>query len=255
MRIAICDDSALDRELISELLNCYFDENQKHRKLFFYESGIDLFYDVEDGASFDIVLLDIYMHEMLGIDVAKRLRNANYHGKIVFITASSEFAVDSYDVNASAYLLKPYSYKKLCEVIDRVTQDIYDFIYPIRFRNSQVNLQFSDITYIESLNTKCIIHTVTNQKYTQYTKLGEIELQLNDRRFLRCHRSFIVNMDHIRSAGNQFILDSGELVLIRQRELRDIRSKYYEYCNSRVKLSQTTDQSNSTSHCIKNPKL
>ena len=113
MHIAVCDDSAFDRELIVELLHIYFAQKPFQYKLAQYNSGINLVCDVEDGCWFDIIFLDIYMNGLLGIDAAHKLRALGFDGAIIFLTASADFAVDSYDVAAAGYLLKPHSFDKL----------------------------------------------------------------------------------------------------------------------------------------------
>ena len=114
MHIAVCDDSAFDRELIVELLHIYFAQKPFQYKLAQYNSGINLVCDVEDGCWFDIIFLDIYMNGLLGIDAAHKLRALGFDGAIIFLTASADFAVDSYDVAAAGYLLKPHSFDKSC---------------------------------------------------------------------------------------------------------------------------------------------
>lgn len=111
MNIAICDDNLLDRELIVDLLECYF-----FNKSISY--SIDQ-YEIEDGHPYDIIILDIFMGKLLGIEVAKNLRKLKFNGEIIFLTASSDFAVDSYDVNAGGYILKPISYNKLKKLLTK----------------------------------------------------------------------------------------------------------------------------------------
>ena len=71
--------------------------------------------------------------------------------------------------------------------------------------------------------------------YTIYKKLSEIEQALTDRRFLRCHQSFLVNMRYIAKADKQFELTTGDVVLIRQRSLREIRQTYLDYTTMEMK--------------------
>lgn len=89
MHIAVCDDSAFDRELIVELLHIYFAQKPFQYKLAQYNSGINLVCDVEDGCWFDIIFLDIYMNGLLGIDAAHKLRALGFDGAIIFLTATS----------------------------------------------------------------------------------------------------------------------------------------------------------------------
>ena len=83
MRIAVCDDSDLDRELIVALLHQYFANRPISNEIIQYENGVDLLNDFEDNVPFDIVFLDIYMNDLLGIDVAHKLRTLGYDRHII----------------------------------------------------------------------------------------------------------------------------------------------------------------------------
>lgn len=200
MNIAICDDNLLDRELIVDLLECYFFNKSISYSIDQYENGDNLIYEIEDGHPYDIIILDIFMGKLLGIEVAKNLRKLKFNGEIIFLTASSDFAVDSYDVNAGGYILKPISYNKLKKVIDKITLKLGTNSYCVRQRSNFLLIPYN-----------------------------EIESELNDSRFLRSHQSYLVNMDYIIEAGNQFQLSTGDVVLIRQRHVKEIRNQYLKY--------------------------
>ena len=234
MHIAVCDDSAFDRELIVELLHIYFAQKPFQYKLAQYNSGINLVCDVEDGCWFDIIFLDIYMNGLLGIDAAHKLRALGFDGAIIFLTASADFAVDSYEVQAGGYLLKPHSYEKLCMVMDRVLSACDINTYQIQRRGVVTRIPYHEILYVESRNTRCLLHRKGGGTYTMYKKLGEIEEELYDPRFLRCHQSYLVNMAYVQNADHQFTLFTGDIVLIRQRNLKEIRNRYLDYLKQKT---------------------
>ena len=223
MRIGICDDSQLDREMIRDLLDLYF-----------ADKSIDVIHEFQEGTAYDIVFLDIYMEKMLGIDVARELRRLHYAGEIVFLTATSDFAVDSYEVQAGGYLLKPHSYEKLCMVMDRVLSACDINTYQIQRRGVVTRIPYHEILYVESRNTRCLLHRKGGGTYTMYKKLGEIEEELYDPRFLRCHQSYLVNMAYVQNADHQFTLFTGDIVLIRQRNLKEIRNRYLDYLKQKT---------------------
>ncbi len=232
VRIAICDDSSLDREMICELVRSCFAQRRLRPEIVPYESGINLADDIEDGVWYDILFLDIYMTDHLGIDIAHKLRALGYEGQIVFLTASPDFAIDSYDVTAAGYILKPISVDKLNMVLTRIAKNFDEATYPLRQRSKVVRVPLEEILFVESSNTKCILHRQGGEEYTIYKRLDEIESELNDRRFLRCHQSYLVNMDHIRQADKTFVLSSGDEVTIRQRDMKAIRQAYLDYAAS-----------------------
>lgn len=233
MKIALCDDSRMDIEIITEFLKIYFSDKMIDCLTEAYESGDELLKAVKAGALFDAVFLDIYMEPILGIDAAKELRRMKYEGAIIFLTATDKFAVDSYEVRAFGYLLKPHSYDKFCKVMDRFLETYKEDTYRIKRRGGVISIPLSEIMYIESSNSKCILHRKDSATYNIYKKLDEIEAELNDPRFLRCHQSYIVNMAYIESAENQFMLTNGDIVYIRHRDIKSIRQKYLDYIDRR----------------------
>lgn len=229
MKIAVCDDSTIDQDIIVDLLQRYFSEKSFVYSVALYEEGTALIEDIEDGCVYDILFLDIFLGKQLGIDVARELRRREYKGDIVFLTATADYAVDSYDVNASGYLLKPHSFTKLCAVMDRIL-DNYDMdIYEIRHRTNLIRVPYNDILYVESDNNKCILHCSNGEEHVIYKKLSVIEQELDDPRFLRCHQSYLVNMHHIQRAEDQFTLFTGDVIMIRRKNLKEIRNKYLQY--------------------------
>ena len=232
MRIAICEDNEIHRDILEHLLNRYFSERPIHFELVPYQYGMNFLYDMEEGAYFDMAFLDIYMEDTMGNQIAHKLRAMGYQGEIVFLTASSDFAIEGYDVDASGYLLKPLDYGKLEMVMDRITRNIAPSTYQIRHRTTVTKLAYHEILYIESNNSKCILHTESGESYTVYKTLNTIEKELGDRRFLRCHQSFLVNMDHIKQIGKQFLLSNGDYVPIRQRGVKAVRQAYMDYIAS-----------------------
>lgn len=232
MRIAICEDNEIHRDILEHLLNRYFSERPIHFELVPYQYGMNFLYDMEEGAYFDMAFLDIYMEDTMGNQIAHQLRAMGYQGEIVFLTASSDFAIEGYDVDASGYLLKPLDYGKLEMVMDRITRNIAPSTYQIRQRSTVTKLAYHEILYIESNNSKCILHTDSGGTYTVYKTLNTIEKELGDRRFLRCHQSFLVNMDHIKQIEKQFLLSNGDYVPIRQRGVKAVRQAYMDYIAS-----------------------
>ena len=236
MRIAVCDDNQIDRDIIKDFLHTYMTEKSIPNTITEYENGMNLIYDIEEGRYYDMVFLDIFMDQILGMDIARKLRNVGYTGNIVFLTSTAEFAVDSYEVEASGYLLKPHDYEKLCGLLNRIIDRTNIGHFQVSVRNTIYSIPFGEIVYVESRNNICILHRSDGSEYTIYKKLSEVELQLNESRFLRCHQSYLVNMSYISKADSQFELTTGDVVLIRQRRQKEIRRIYQEFASKGVKV-------------------
>ncbi len=235
MLIAICDDSRIDAMLSKTLIIEYFKKRKLSCTVRLYESGPELLEDAGSSKSFDIIFMDIYVGQELGIDIARRLRNDGYENLLIFSTITDEYAIESYSVSANGYILKPYNMSRLEAVLDRVLEK-YDADYMrVKVRNTYVNIPYSNIVYIESRNNRCILHT-EEEEYSLYMRLDEIEDSISDEesRFLRCHRSYIVNMDHIIAVDEQFRLDNGDSALIRSKSRAQIKKYYIDYEEGRT---------------------
>ena len=229
MRLAICDDNDLERNLLHSLLEKYFFETSVHCEFTLYDRGSDLYYDVLEKIEYDIIFLDLYMADSFGMRIAQKLRDIPYRGKIVFCNASADYALESYDVYASGYILKPYSLDDIRRTLDRFMPEYNCNCYLIKQKSNIVYIPLNEIMYVESNNTKCILHRTKNREYNLYKKLGEIEEELNDSRFLRCHQSYLVNMNYISEANDVCLLQNGEEVLIRKKSKKEIQQAVLEY--------------------------
>ena len=229
LSIAICDDSALERELLESLLGHYCAVRSLAWQCTQYEDGDKLCYELGDGGWYDIIFLDIYMPHSLGMDVAYRLRENGYSGAIIFCTATSEFAPEGFEVEAAGYLLKPIGLESLSRTMDRVLRAVRSSTYPVKIRSKILLVPYDEILYIESRNSRCVLHRTGGRSHTIYKKLTEVERELSAPFFLRCHQSYIVNMNYITSVDRKFTLTTGDVVLIRQKSLRMVREAYEAY--------------------------
>lgn len=229
MRLAICDDNELERGFLQGLLKKYFSETAIGCEFTLYDRGTTLYYDITEGMEFDIIFLDLFMEDSFGLTVAKKLRELSYSGRIIFCTASADYALESYSVYASGYIVKPYRIKDIRHTLDRLLPEYQRGSYGLVQKSAVKFIPLNEIMYVESSNTKCILHRVDGRTYNVYKKLGEIEAALDDARFLRCHQSYLVNMNYVSEADDSFLLQNGDKVLIRAKSKKMILQKLLEY--------------------------
>lgn len=160
----------------------------------------------------DLVFLDIELDEDSGLDLAKKLEKLKPAPAIVFATAYDEFALKAFELNAVDYILKPFDEERIGKTLEKIKkmQKIGDQDFPNypSMNNNQngkmavlvderiILLTYADIVYLESSEGKCTIDTV-DQKYKVSETLIVLEKKLTNTKFLRVHRSFIVNIDYI----------------------------------------------------------
>lgn len=169
----------------------------------------------EDEDDYDILLLDIEMGAMDGVQLAKKLRQTNQAVQIVFITGFPDFMAEGYEVSALHYLMKPVSKEKLFEVLDKAARNLdkQEKRLLITFDRQTEFVPLSKITYIEAQKQYVVVHT-EDREYRMKASLTETEKEL-DEYFFRCQRSFNVNLRHVlRINGDTVELKNGTLVPI-----------------------------------------
>lgn len=233
MNIAVCDDNNDYVGMMSNFLRSYFFNKSLSVNIYHFYDGDSLLDDVENGVSFDAVFLGVERAGRIGIETAYRLREINFVNKIILVSSTVAFAVKGYEVGASGYLLKSWRTELVKNVLDRVSNTLEVPEYLIKQRSNIIKVKLKDIVYIESNNSKCTVHTVNGSEYVLYKRLSDIEAELSDESFLRCHRSFLVNMNYIESVDKEFVLKNGGRVMIRQKSLKEMRSRFLDFATQR----------------------
>lgn len=224
-KIAICDDSKLDRQLLKVVIQTYFENNEEEFKIFEYESGDNLLDDIE----VELLFLDIIMN---GMKIARKLRDIQFKAPIIFLTAHADYAVESYEVYVAGYLLKPYDTNKLTLLLDEVLQRSVQKRIAVKVKKQHRYLEINDIMYVESDKHVLNIHLKDSRVIQTTEKLSELKKTINSKRFIRCHQSYLVNMDYIKDAKTDFILSNDIRIPIRVRGRKEIIERYHKYYSS-----------------------
>ena len=220
MRIAICDDEARGRERIQTLLEKEFEQVQTRE----FDSGMKLLAAVQEGYQPDILLLDIAMEGMSGMETAGRIKELS-DVILIFVTGVKEQVFQAFDVGAFHYLVKPVEEERLKEVLNRAMQEVQKHqsgpkFLLIKSGGAHRRIPVEDILYVESSKRKVDIHT-WKEKYTVYATMKHMEDELGQE-FYRCHRGYLVNMAYVAEYGEGVIgLQNGEKVYV-------AREKYAE---------------------------
>lgn len=221
--IAICDDEPLMVEELSRQLSDYMEEKQcTSYQISHFFSGQAL---LESGRDFDLLFLDIQMKSPDGMETAKRLRSRRSHNLLIFVTVLKECVFDAFEVEAWDYLVKPIDSGRLQRTMDRALKALQqwtDKSIALQRGNTCEVIALSRIVYCEAQGRKIHIHQMDGSVIVYYDKIKEVEQRL-DGRFFKCHRSYLVNLDHIRGCGDGRVRLSqgGEIPVsrLRQQEL------------------------------------
>lgn len=227
MRVAICDD---DKESCARLRSLIKKE-EPDCEVVCFDGGKHF---LESRMHFDILLLDIRMEDMNGIEVARVLRINRERTILIFVTALKEYAAEAFEVSAFNYLLKPVEPERFCKVFQDACREVKrlenesggQLFFRTKARNFLV--QKNEILYVESHKRKVEIHTL-RENITVYATMKDMEQQLGEG-FFRCHRGYVVNLAYVTEYGTGTVqLQNGETVYLAREKYAEFARVYGDY--------------------------
>ena len=229
-KIAICDDEAEQRQYLLDIVmawarkKCHLVEVKQYRK------AEDFLFDYEEEKDFDILLLDIEMSEVTGIELAKIVRKDSLTVQIIFVTGFYEYFSDGFDVSALHYLIKPVDERKLCPVLDKAVQNLAYRQRSVLVITSDADVKISlvDILYVEAENVYVIVHTKQGNYRTRMSLAKFVE-QL-DETFFKVHRSFVVGLKYVKKiTKTEITMINGDILPISRKLYDEVHSALIKY--------------------------
>ena len=215
MRIAVIDDRPADRDYLAALVSRWAKDRDTAVTTVPFPSAEAFLFDYSEDRDFDILLLDIEMGAINGVELAKTVRAENDAVQMIFITGFPDFIAEGYEVSALHYLMKPVDRDKLFSVLDRAAANLEKAERRLRvtFERRTDYVPFSKILYLEA--QKQYVRIVTErEEYRMKASLAETAAQL-DEFFFSCQRSFIVNLRYVaRILPDRVVLKNGAEVPI-----------------------------------------
>ena len=236
LKLAICDDHITDLSNMVSHVNDYKSLHSEKLEIVYttFSNAVDLIASMEHGESYDIVLLDIMMPMLTGMDAAKEIRQFNHDIKIIFATSSPEFAVESYAVNAYYYTLKPLKKEKLFELFDKILSEMTfesNQNLMIKGKSGLMNLYIHRLEFAEVIGRIILYHLTDGTVIESISTMAELEKSvLIYPCFIKPHRSYIVNMGQIDTLSKRDIkMKSLNLVPIAKANFKTVKSTYMDY--------------------------
>lgn len=231
LKIVILEDEQSQMDKLTGYLSQYREEHPDFNyTLNTYTRGIDLLTEYRRDA--DMVFLDIRVPDMLGIDVAKKLRESDSNVMILFVTSLSQYAVDGYSVDAFDYILKPVSYPsfsaKLARALRKLSYRKPKVVLDIRTKESGTRIPADTVVYIESSGHDIFIHT-GGETFKQWGTLGKLETSLKDAHFARCDTSYLVNLKFVQSIRRDEVVVNGKPLPISRGRRKDFLAALAQY--------------------------
>nr|WP_305136054.1 LytTR family DNA-binding domain-containing protein [uncultured Schaedlerella sp.] len=237
IRIAVCEDEQVLLDELSGQVSKILEQHSIAYNIESFRNGSALL----AREAYDILLLDIEMEPMDGLELAGKLRMRGDDSRLVFITAHQQYAVDAYEVHPFHYLVKPVDSEKLETVLLQLCDSLHrerGRAVIVRQGTAVRRVPLEQILYLEVLDRKIYLHTV-EETVPFYGKLEDLEPALTRPElvpdsFFRCHRSYIVNLRHVQLYDkNEIRLDNEDCIPLSKRRYKSFGLAFMHYLKER----------------------
>ena len=225
MQIAMVDDCLDDVKRLKEYLVRYGQETGTKND-FWYFSDAESFLSSNHSA-FDMVIMDIDMPGINGIDAARKLRQKGNRIVIMFVTNMPQYALAGYEVEAVDYVLKPLSYQDFALKMQKASRYVRrnrDAVISLQTTEGMISLQVSEILYVESA-LHYLMYCTNRENWKVRGSMTQAEKELGPFRFVRCNSGILVNLRHVQAIEKEDVLIGG-------RRLKISRGKRLEFMNA-----------------------
>lgn len=234
--IAICDDDFEFCKLLEEKLLKINNEINLKCQIDIYQNGSKLNKMILNGQHFDLLLLDIELNEIKGINIGETVRQniKSENIYIIYISSKSHYAMDLFKTRPIEFLVKPIDDQKLKESMITFKELYFrnNNFFEYQYKKQYYKLTYDEILYFESMDRKTIIHLQNGEKEF-YAKLKDIGESLNNH-FIAIHKSYIVNINKIVHATYDYVvLSNGEKLNISQSRRQEVRKLFFEMKKTR----------------------
>ncbi len=229
--IVICDDEKYMLDKIGKLVVDFFYRKGVETTVLQFESGDEL---LKYNHKIDILFLDIQMNGTDGMETARRLRDKNYNGYLIFITVMKEMVFQAFEVRAYDYLLKPVEKEYFDKTMERLFSSLQSAntasLFIKRGYENRI-IPFDDIVFCEIIDRKIYVNLKNGEIVDYYDKIERLEEKL-DKRFFKCHRSYLINLGYLKSYdnGRAYMMNGKEIPISRLRckEFSSVVLRYME---------------------------
>ena len=218
-KIAVCDDNEADQDYVIGFLNTWARLNDRSIEIHTFISAEEFLFQYADEKDYHVLILDIEMGKMNGVELAREIRLGNSELQIVFVTGFPDFIAEGYDVDAIHYLMKPLERDRFYKAMDKAIERIR-LVEPyiiLQEKGETLRLNLRNILYVEVFSHSCVIHTTSGliEQKVSITKLKESFGE----QFVRVHRSYLVNLERVKQIGNtEIVLENVEIVRLSRRK-------------------------------------
>lgn len=228
--IAVCDDVQTDREETAQLTEEICKAEGIIPRIARFERAEALLEAIQGGEHFALLLIDVLLPGLDGMELARVLRGQNEQASIVFISCNREMALQGYEVSAARYLAKPLDPEKLKEaILFCYGQYQKERELLVSVGGSMRRIAPRDIYYAEIMGRKCRVR-LEQEECDVSLSISELEALLPEHDFIRCHQSFLVNWHHVQSLRTDAIeLTDKRMVPVSKHRVKQVRQAFVDY--------------------------
>ncbi|MBQ9108745.1 MAG: response regulator transcription factor [Oscillospiraceae bacterium] len=235
MHLALCDDEQYQLDHIVTLLEEYREKALPSLRWTTFLTGGALLTAMEQGQHFDAALLDIFMRDLNGMEVARYIRSIDSSIRLLFITSSSDFAVESYRVDASDYLLKPITAEALFSSLDKLVDQLkLPEEQGLVVRDAEGGLSkvlFSHLVCLEAMGHFTVLYRANGSSVRVFQPFSALAAELEQRQeFIQIHRSYIINLRYVhRMTKNEVFLLNGTSLPLSRSHQPTVTQRFLDY--------------------------
>lgn len=230
LSVMICEDLEEERIALARMVTSICRSQEIDLELELSSSGEELL-DKFRSRRWDILFLDIYLGGISGTQAARIIRRDDQSCALIFATTSREHGLLSYELQVTDYLLKPFTQADVEAALDWILLNREERYQTITIRSDweEEQILVRDIQYVEVTGHTAVLHLADGIKRTR-KRLNELEEELGDSSFLRCHRSFLVNLDHVAAIEQgDFDMKNGDRVPISAKRAADVKRAFFDW--------------------------
>ena len=234
IKVALCDDDIYTLNGMQGFLDRYCRERNREIVHTTFCSPLELLTEIEQGVRFDVLFLDILMPGQNGIDTAVEIRGHDSNIKIIFLTSSAEFAVQSYAVEAYFYQIKPFKWEDFSRVMDSVLEKCgheQENSLILRCKGQITRIELGQLEFCEVLHRTLLFHLASGKVLESTGSLDELGRKLSPwGNFLRIHRSYIVNLEYVQNISSRDVtMTSLAKIPIPKGRYNEIKESFFAY--------------------------
>jgi DNA-binding LytR/AlgR family response regulator len=233
IHIAIVDDEPEQAAVLRGMLERYSCTTGVRLAFSVFSDGAEFISSTEH---FDIAFLDIQMNHMDGMSAARSIRRTNEDMVIIFVTNLAEYAIEGYAVSAMTFLLKPLSCDVLYAAAERAVSIVNrrrDKMLIVKAIQGTMRIDPAQLYYIEIENRRLALHTANGVFFCTET-MQNMEEQLDQERFFRCHVAYLVNLDYVVRIDKAGAIVAGERVLVSKYRKREFLNALTRYVGGKI---------------------